>query len=129
MHDMIDTISLGYLIPDLVSLNFAIATRGYRAALHSMDQFVLELANLTRFLARDRCVAVLESGRLALVGGDVVQAGDHIAILHGLNVPCILRKAKTEGEWTFHGDTLVKGIMKGEGVTWAEDEADTIVLV
>jgi hypothetical protein len=76
-----------------------------------------------------RFVAILKSGRLALVRDNAVQEGDHVAILHGLDVPCILRKARGENEWTFRGDAFIKGIMQGEAVTWAEDEADTFMLV
>jgi hypothetical protein len=43
-------------------------------------------------------LAVLKSGRLALVRENAVQEGDSAAILHGLDVPCVLRKAEGENE-------------------------------
>jgi hypothetical protein len=77
----------------------------------------------------DRAIAVLEDGRLALVWGDMVEVGDKIAILHGLDLPCLLHKAEGEGEWTVQGDAFVKNLMYGGGVTWEEDEADTFTLI
>jgi hypothetical protein len=77
----------------------------------------------------NQSMAILQSGRLALVLEDVVQVGDQVAILHGLPVPCIIRQDEGHDEWTFHGDTFVKSLMQGQGVTWEEDETDTITLV
>jgi hypothetical protein len=79
--------------------------------------------------ANFRLIAILESGRLALVAKDVAKVGDTIAILHGLSAPCVLRKVEGKEECTFHGDAFVKGMMHGEDVIWEEDEADTITLV
>jgi hypothetical protein len=77
----------------------------------------------------DKSIAVLKDGRLALVWSDTVEVGDKIAILHGLTIPCVLRKVDGADEWTVQGDAFVKDWMHGEGVTWAEDEADTFILV
>jgi hypothetical protein len=79
--------------------------------------------------AENGFIAILESGRLALVVKDAAKVGDTVAILHGLSVPCILRKVEGKEEWTWHSDALVKGMMRGEAVTWEEAEADTITLV
>tara|TARA_R110002003_G_scaffold236_8_gene17144 strand:+ start:4346 stop:6316 length:1971 start_codon:yes stop_codon:yes gene_type:complete len=79
--------------------------------------------------ANFRLIAILESGRLALVAKDVAEVGDTIAILHGLSAPCVLRKVEGKEECTFHGDAFVKGMMRGEAVNWEEVEADTITLV
>jgi hypothetical protein len=77
----------------------------------------------------NQSIAILQSGRLAFVLEDVVQVGDQVAILHGLSVPCILRQAEGHDEWTFHGDTFIKTLMQGQGVTWETDEADVITLI
>src|SRR6187431_1766524 len=51
-----------------------------------------------------RRVAVLESGRLALVGAQAA-VGDEIAILHGLATPCTLAQGG-EG-WVYKGDVFI----------------------
>ncbi|KAH7361275.1 heterokaryon incompatibility protein-domain-containing protein [Pyrenochaeta sp. MPI-SDFR-AT-0127] len=75
-----------------------------------------------------RNLVILQSGRFALVR-DAVREGDAIAILHGLSVPCVLRKVEGTSNWQILGDTFVKGVMRGEGVFWEEDEADTLTLI
>jgi hypothetical protein len=60
---------------------------------------------------------VLENGRLGFVRDYTrrLGAGDSIAILHGLDVPCILRKVEDGEGWLFMSDIYVDGIMHGEG--------------
>ncbi|KAH6618697.1 heterokaryon incompatibility protein-domain-containing protein [Boeremia exigua] len=76
-------------------------------------------------------LVVLESGKLGFVkNGDIgLQVGDCVAILHGLDVPCILRKAEDGKGWLFVTEIYVHDMMHGEGVDWEEDEADTFTLV
>jgi hypothetical protein len=86
-------------------------------------------ACITQGRCAGRAIVVLASGGLALVWDHAVQVGDQVAILHGLDVPCIIRRAGGESEWTFRGDAFVKGLMRGEGVTWEHDAADSFTLV
>ncbi|KAI9710764.1 MAG: hypothetical protein M1820_002597 [Bogoriella megaspora] len=73
-----------------------------------------------------RRFAVLEKYFFGLCPGHVV-GGDVIAILHGMSVPAVLRK---DGDkYHFIGPCLVDGMMFGEACDWAEDEADTFVLI
>lgn len=75
-----------------------------------------------------RKLVVLQSGRFALVR-EAVRAGDAIAILHGMDVPCVLRRVGATDKWQILGDAFVKGLMRGEGVDWEEDEADNFTLI
>ncbi|KAF2629715.1 HET-domain-containing protein [Macroventuria anomochaeta] len=82
-------------------------------------------------LHADSRLFVLKSGRLAfapILGRDP-KIGDHLAILHGLDVPCILRKAEEGEGWLYISAIYVDDIMQGEAVDWEEDEADTFTLV
>ncbi|KAH8730539.1 heterokaryon incompatibility protein-domain-containing protein, partial [Phaeosphaeriaceae sp. PMI808] len=75
-----------------------------------------------------RSFAILKSGRTASVY-ETAQVGDHVAILHGLNVPCVLQQARGKEKWTFHGEAFLKGAMRGESVIWEEHGADTFTLI
>lgn len=99
----------------------------------SMDRGNSEKINLNAIVPygpdmMQRNLVILQSGRFALVRAAVGE-GDVIAILHGLSVPCVLRKVERTEKWHFIGDTFVKGLMRGEGVYWEEDEADTFTLI
>lgn len=57
--------------------------------------------------------------------------GDHICILHGSNVPIVLRMAKgkdKKGQWQLVGQCCWEDVMYGEAVSWIEEEAETFVL-
>lgn len=61
---------------------------------------------------------VLGSGRLGLVKNTDIgppQVGDVIAILQGLNTPCILRKSEDGEGWLFAAEIYIHDIMHGEG--------------
>ena len=65
----------------------------------------------------DSMLLVLGHGRLGLVKnaeGDS-HVGDAIAILHGLDIPCILRKSQDGKGWLFVSDIFIHDIMHGEG--------------
>lgn len=77
-----------------------------------------------------------DGGRLGLVprlGTEVSlggKGGSVIVIVHGCRVPVILQPVEGEDSvYKLVGDCFVEGIMFGEAVTWAEDDADTFVLV
>jgi hypothetical protein len=90
---------------------------------------------------------LLKSGRLAYthVAGPGPATEDRVAILHGLNLPCLLRKSEDGEGWLFVSTIFVDGLMNGEGkcrphiiqsitdaepaVDWEEDEADNFILV
>ena len=67
-------------------------------------------------------MVILQSGRFALVL-EAVSTGDAVVILHGMSVPCVLRRAEETDKWHILGDAFVNGLMQGEGVKRAEDEA------
>ncbi|KAH7086460.1 heterokaryon incompatibility protein-domain-containing protein [Paraphoma chrysanthemicola] len=75
-----------------------------------------------------RRLVVLDTGHLALVQKGV-REGDKVAILHGLDVPCILRRVEDSNMWRWLGDAFVLGLMRGEGVLWEENDADIFSLV
>lgn len=75
-----------------------------------------------------RRLVVLSTGQLALVQKGV-QEGDQVAILHGLDVPCVMRKAEHGDTWQWLGDAFILGLMRGEGVSWAEEDTDTFTLL
>jgi hypothetical protein len=82
------------------------------------EQAYARLDNLMDTAIHNDCMLlVLESGRLGLVknarGGP--QVGDVIAILHGLDVPCILRISEDGKGWLFVSDIYIHDIMHGEG--------------
>lgn len=75
-----------------------------------------------------RRLVIMDTGHLALVQKGV-REGDKVAILHGLDVPCVMRKGEDGISWQWLGDAFVLGLMRGEGVRWEEDDADTFTLV
>lgn len=56
-------------------------------------------------------------------------SGDAIVILHGCCVPHVLRKTDDPERYKMVGECYIQGAMRGEAVTWAEDEADVFILV
>ncbi|KAF2131097.1 HET-domain-containing protein, partial [Dothidotthia symphoricarpi CBS 119687] len=120
--------SLDKIYSVIESLLFLIRD-GYSPSGLSGDIIVVSSSQFMREIAKSvgRRLVILQSSRMAMVRG-VAQVGDPIVILHGLNTPCVLHKTEEKGEWQFCGDTFVKGIMQGEGVSWEEDQADTFVL-
>lgn len=74
-----------------------------------------------------RRIAITEAGRKCLVHFKA-EAGDAIAIVHGCPVPLILR-ARPDDKYALVGEAYVEGIMNGEVVDWAEQEADELILV
>jgi hypothetical protein len=73
-----------------------------------------------------RTILALEAHTMAL-GPPNTEPGDVVCILHGSKLPIILRR---QGErWRFIGQCYVDGIMFGEAVTWAEDEADSFEIM
>jgi hypothetical protein len=64
-----------------------------------------------------------------MLGPSLAREGDRICILHGSNVPWVLRPTLTKGHYELIGQCFMDGGMYGEAVDWAEDEADTFVLV
>lgn len=97
-------------------------------------------------LHTDGRLLIIESGRLGFVDspGLIPEIGDRVAILRGLDVPCLLRNPKDGEGWLFVTTIYVDGMMYGEGesisphfrsisnhkiaVDWEEDEADTFIL-
>ncbi|KAF3052212.1 hypothetical protein E8E11_010042 [Didymella keratinophila] len=61
---------------------------------------------------------LLASGRLAYAShpGRGPEPGDRVAILHGLNVPCLLRKSEDGKGWLHVTGLYVDGMMYGEEV-------------
>jgi hypothetical protein len=82
------------------------------------EQALARLVGLMEISLHVNCMLlVLGSGRLGLVkdaDGDP-QVGDAIAILHGLDVPCILRKSEDDKGWLFVKEIYIHDIMHGEG--------------
>jgi hypothetical protein len=73
--------------------------------------------------------------RLALTSGKKVglvpvqsEVEDVICILHGSNVPVVLRQHKDGETYEVVGQCYLEGVMYGEAVTWDEEEADTFLL-
>lgn len=57
-----------------------------------------------------------------------VSEGDVVAILHGYDVPAILR-SNGNGQYQYVTGCYPENAMYGEAVTWAEEDADEIVLI
>lgn len=76
---------------------------------------------------RLRRLALTEGGNLCLINSNA-KPGDDVAILHGSAVPLILRW-RAENRYQLVGEAIVDGMMHGEMVTWAEEEADDIILI
>lgn len=73
-----------------------------------------------------RNIFALERYTIGL-GPQNTEPGDVICIIHGSEVPIVLRQ---EGDkWRVVGSCFIDGIMFGEAVTWTEDEADIFELI
>jgi hypothetical protein len=86
-----------------------------------------ELCYLAR-IAFNRCICVTEKGHLALVPL-ATQVGDRVSILHGSKVPLVLRQQPKERMYNVVGPDYVEGMMEGDDVTWAIEEAKEYVLI
>jgi hypothetical protein len=79
-----------------------------------------------RWMCRRRTILALEEHTLGL-GPPNTEPGDVICILHGSKLPIVLRR---QGDrWRLIGQCYVDGIMFGEAVTWAEDDADSFEII
>jgi len=82
------------------------------------EQALARLSGLMDITVHLYCMLlVLGSGQLGFVmnaRGDL-QAGDAIAILHGLDTPCILRRSEDGKGWLFVAEIYIHDIMHGEG--------------
>jgi hypothetical protein len=94
---------------------------------HERQVLRMELSNKSLHFFGRRLV-LLDSGHLALVQKGV-REGDRVAILHGLNVPCVIRNVEDGKKWRWLGDAFILGMMRGEEVFWEEDDAVTFTLV
>lgn len=56
------------------------------------------------------------------------EKGDLICILHGSSVPVVLRTNEDAMTYRVIVSCYLEGVMRGEAVTWEEDEADTFLL-
>ncbi|KAK3725193.1 hypothetical protein LTR37_000704 [Vermiconidia calcicola] len=71
--------------------------------------------------------AITNAGTLAMVPF-TSQIGDVVAIFHGAHVPTVLRR-HTENRYRVVGEAYVEGLYFEDAITWAEDEADDIILI
>lgn len=76
---------------------------------------------------RSRAIILTQNGRVGLVPFWCGE-GHLVAIIHGCSVPLILSKDENSSTYSLVGDCYLEGVMHGEAVTWAVDEADEIVL-
>jgi len=60
--------------------------------------------------------------------GPQAEPGDCVAVLYGSSVPWVLRE-QAGGCCAVDRQCFIDGMVYGEAVTWAEDEADTFVLI
>lgn len=74
------------------------------------------------------CFTLTVGGNFCLVPF-LTAPGDVIVILHGCCVPHVLRKTDNPERYQMVGECYLQGAMRGEAVTWAEDEADVFILV
>jgi len=74
-----------------------------------------------------RCFAILEQWHLALVPRNA-REGDRVAILHGCGLPVVLRACEGD-QVRLIGPCFVDGLMHGDGVTWAENDAHVFRIV
>lgn len=75
-------------------------------------------------LAAFRC----KTGRLGMASASI-NLGDDVAIVHGLASPAVLRRVPDTEQYSVLGVCYAEDTMQGEGVTWAEEEAEVIELV
>lgn len=81
-----------------------------------------EFFNLLLQQLSDRCFFITTTGWLG-IGGPDVAGGDELWLVKGYPVPVLLRRSQTSRErWVWVGDTIVKGIMRGELVSGVYDE-------
>jgi len=98
-------------------------------AVEDYDKQALRVALSRKFLyGLRRQLVVLDTGHLALAQHGV-QEGDKVAILHGLDVPAVIREVEDGDGWQWLGDAFTLGFMRGEIVDWEEEDADTFTLV
>jgi hypothetical protein len=77
---------------------------------------------------RGRRLALLEKYWITL-GPSRSRKGDSICILHGSNVPWVLRPKQEAGTYEVIGQCFVDGVMYGEAVDWLDEDADTFILI
>ncbi|KAL6711855.1 hypothetical protein ACN47E_002898 [Coniothyrium glycines] len=91
-------------------------------------------------MGRGRRFVTTETGRKGLtpfigsLAKNEERKGSAIVVLHGCIVPMVLQRIDDGGkdkvgEWKVVGDAYIDGLMFGEGVTWAEEDAMEFVLV
>ncbi len=78
-------------------------------------------------VTRRRRFVVLKERHLGLMPL-AVEDDDFVVVLHGSSLPFVLRPLDN-GSYKLIGGCFVEGIMHGEAVNWAEDEADEFMLV
>jgi hypothetical protein len=54
------------------------------------------------------------------------EVGDHVVLVYGMHVPCVMRKS--EEEWRLVGAAYVHGIMDGEGLDFGCGEEDFVLV-
>ncbi|KAJ4994363.1 heterokaryon incompatibility protein [Stagonosporopsis vannaccii] len=76
-------------------------------------------------------LCVLKSGRLGFLHYKLqdLKGDESIVILHGHDIPCVLRRAEDGENWLLVAEMWIPDIMHGEAVDWEEDDADTFLLV
>lgn len=79
-----------------------------------------------RWMCRRRTILALEEHTIGL-GPPNTESGDVVCILHGSKLPIVLRRQGDK--WRLIGQCYVDGIMFGEAVTWAEDEAEGFEII
>jgi hypothetical protein len=86
------------------------------------------LDNLGRQLVfcSGRRIVNLEKNQIGLYP-ESCQDGDFVCVLHGANLPIVLRKLADK--WELIGPCFVDGMMYGEAVDWREDDADIFTLL
>jgi hypothetical protein len=92
----------------------------------TLRQAYLKALQLLTLPAHDRKVFMTSAGRFGL--GLHMQKDDIICILHGCSTPVILRPQST-GSHIIIGDCYLEDVMRGEAVTWKEEEADDFILM
>ncbi|MCJ1316840.1 hypothetical protein MMC15_002161 [Xylographa vitiligo] len=90
-----------------------------------LQDWLMQVAEISEACV-SRIVVELAKYRLGLCPQSC-QQGDLVCILHGSNVPVLLRAQGNFYEVV--GQCYVHGIMEGEAVDWEEDEADLFTLI